>query len=79
MDKVYGIAEVAIEPQGSHTEAMTRLGVQVIELWNGLVAEQGESVQFEHLSHAMAVSPGPAFHASALIHYSHDRPDSLAE
>ncbi len=77
MTRKYQTAAMAIAGQSEHDLALQRLAAAVNTLRDTLVSDRGDTVRFEHISHAVAVSgsmEGPRFHVSALIHFSYDRP-----
>jgi len=73
----YETASIAIAGQSEHDLALQRLADAVNTLRDTLVSDRGDTVRFEHVSHAVAVSgsmEGPRFSVSALVHFSYDRP-----
>lgn len=77
MTRKYETASIAIAGQSEHDLALQRLADAVNTLRDTLVSDRGDTVRFEHVSHAVAVSgsmEGPRFSVSALVHFSYDRP-----
>ncbi|MGZ6790393.1 MAG: hypothetical protein ACXVGQ_10760 [Mycobacteriaceae bacterium] len=77
MRKHYESAALVVAPQGDIETAMGRLADDANKLQDALEIEHGVPVRFEHDTHNVVVAGdsvgGWVFHATALIHFSHEQ------